>query len=117
MSATPKRTPGAVQFGVEARDTKPPLVFSVGESPEVTVYEPDAGTMMALTSAGGDPKLTLQLLLGSEWPKISEHLEPLHYEVILEIIEGIGEHFKLADFYAPPAANRAERRRRRSSGR
>lgn len=111
--STAKRTPGAVQFGVQTRESKAPFVFSVADSPEVTIYEPDAGTMMALTKAGSDPELTLQLLLGSEWPKIKQHLEPLHNEVIIEMLRTIGDYFDLAEYYSPPAAaNRAERRRR-----
>lgn len=99
------------QYGADAaRPAKAPFVFRVDESPEITVHEPDAGTVMDIEEAQTSRR-TLRLFVGGEqWSLLEEHLERQHPDVLVDLARDISRHFGMFD--ASSAANRAERRRR-----
>ncbi|GAB2907065.1 hypothetical protein GCM10027047_01690 [Rhodococcus aerolatus] len=107
------------RFGTQRATEIEPLVFTIGpageESPEVTVYQPDSGVMMAIARTGTDIERALSLLLGSDYAVIKPYLDPLPPEAPSEILEAIGTHFHLERFMNSEG-NRAERRRAKGRG-
>lgn len=96
-------------YGTEARPAKDPFVFNLPGSPEFSVPEPDAGTVMDIEEAKTSRQV-LKLFLGEDYPDLAEHLEPLHPDVLVDLAQDISRHFGLFDTDA--AGNRADRRRR-----
>lgn len=99
---------GVKRYGSDKRDAKPPFKFQVGESPVVTVYEPDAGTVMDIEEAKST-RQSLRLFLGEDYGAVEEHLEGVHPEDLVELARDISRHFNLFDTQA--SVNRASRRR------
>ncbi|WP_052070699.1 hypothetical protein [Rhodococcoides fascians] len=99
------------QYGTESRSAKEPFVFSLPGSPEFSVPEPDAGTVMDIEEAETSRQV-LKLFLGESYPELEEHLEPQHPSVLVELTCDVSRHFGLFDIQA--AGNRADRRRRAS---
>lgn len=102
------------QYGGESRTVKEPFVFQLGDSPQFTVTEPDAGTVMDIEEAKTSRQV-LKLFLGDQYAAAEEHLEPLHPDVLVELARDLSKHFGLFDVEA--AGNRADRRRRSRSRR
>lgn len=111
---------GAATYGDDA-DQAPiePFVFQVKgapdldipDSPEITVHEPDGGTVMELLDPRTPMRTGLRLLIGSaQWSSIAEHIERLRYPTVLALVRDISAHFGIDE---ADGGNRAERRRRR----
>ena len=98
---------GVKRYG-GSRDSKPPFKFQVGDSPIVTVFEPDAGTVMDIEEAQSTRRV-LRLFLGEDYGKVEEHLEGVHPEDLVELARDLSRHFNLFDTQA--SVNRASRRR------
>ncbi|WP_243636898.1 hypothetical protein [Rhodococcus sp. Eu-32] len=96
-------------YGTDARAAKEPFVFTLPGSPEFTVTEPDAGTVMDIEEAKTSRQV-LKLFLGEDYADLVEFLEPLHPDVLVDLAQDISRHFGLFDTEA--AGNRADRRRR-----
>lgn len=103
------RSHGARNYGAETRSAKDPFVFSVGDSPEFTVHEPDAYTVMDIEEASTS-RAVLKLFLGDQFNDVEDHLGPLHPDTLLDLARDLSRHFGLFD--ADAAVNRSERRRR-----
>ncbi|OZC55961.1 hypothetical protein CH276_28045 [Rhodococcus sp. 06-470-2] len=97
------------QYGTDARAAKDPFAFALPGSPEFSVPEPDAGTVMDIEEAKTSRQV-LKLFLGDDYPNLVEYLEPLHPDVLVDLAQDISRHFGLFDTDA--AGNRADRRRR-----
>lgn len=96
------------RYGGSKRDAKPPFRFQAGESPVVTVHEPDAGIIMDIEEAQSTRRV-LRLFLGEDYSKVEEHLEGLHGDDLVEMARDLSRHFGLFDTQA--SVNRAQRRR------
>lgn len=104
-----RRRGGVVkEYGTEKREAKKPFAFRVGESPVVTVYEPDAGIIMDIEEAQSTRKV-LRLFLGDDYASVEEYLEGLHGDELVEMARDLSRHFGLFDTQS--AVNRAQRRR------
>lgn len=114
-----KPTPSS--YGGKARTAREPFVFRVTgdpdlglpDSPDITVHEPDGGTVMELLDPGTSMRRGLRLLIGGEqWPLVEEQLEHHHIDTTLELMRDLTDHFEIERSFTAQTS-RAERRRKR----
>ncbi|NKR75859.1 hypothetical protein GS492_24945 [Rhodococcus hoagii] len=97
------------RYGDDHRPKKDPFKFQIGDSPEFTVQEPDAYTVMDIEEAKTS-RQALKLFLGDQFDELEDFLGPLHPDVLVDLTRDMSRHFGLFDVDA--AMNRAERRSR-----
>ena len=113
ITSAPGRPGNVRKYGSDPADARPPFSFQVGNSPVVTVYEPDAGIILDVEEAQST-RAILRLFMGEDYNAIEEHLEGLRGDDLVELARDISRHFGLFD--TTGSVNRAQRRRAERRG-